>query len=154
MRKTGLADLSNHRYRIVLEESWHHERPEIRKPDRRWYEQIPCKGGAFIGLYAEDPTIVLQLFTPRPKNARFIFGHIKDLPGVKADFHYDGEAVIYFPPELLQQVADMAEARVKRRLSPEARARLAERGRAALEKYRKTNYQGENLLQFSPVQVR
>ena len=83
MRKTGLADLSNHRYRIVLEESWYHEQPEIRKPDRRWYEQIPCKGGAFISLYAETPTIILQLYTPRVKNARFIFGHLKDFPGVK-----------------------------------------------------------------------
>jgi hypothetical protein len=154
MRNTGLAELSEHRYRIVLEESWHHERPEIRKPDRRLYEQIPCKGGAFIGLYAEMPSIVLQLYTPRVKNARFIFGHIKGLLGVKADFHFDGEAVIYFPPELLHQVAEMAEARVKRRLSPEARARVAERGRAALEKYRKTNYQNENLPQVSPVQVR
>jgi hypothetical protein len=153
MRKTGLADLSNHRYRIVLEESWHHERPEIRKPDRRWYEQIPCKGGAFISLYAEAPTIILQLYTPRVKNARFISHHLKGVGGVKADFHFDGEAVIYFPPELLHQVAEMAEARIKRRLSPEARAQVSKRGRAALEKYRKTNYQGENLPQISPVQV-
>jgi hypothetical protein len=154
MEKAGLAEISENRYRVVLEESWQHERPEIRRPDRRWYEQIPCKGGAFIGLYAEDPTIILQLFTPRPKNARFIFAHIKELPGVKADFGFDGEAVIYFPKELLHQVAEMAEARIKRRLSPEARANLAERGRVALEKYRKTNYQGENLPQISPVQVR
>lgn len=153
MGTIGLAELSNHRYRIVLEESWHHERPEIRKPDRRWYEQIPCKGGAFIGLYSESPTIVLQLYTPRVKNARFIVNQLKGYSELSSDFHYDGEAVIYFPPELLHQVAEMAEARVRRRLSPEARAQLAARGRAALEKYRKTNHQGENLPQISAVRT-
>ena len=66
----------------------------------------------------------------------------------------DGEAVLYFPPVLLHQVAEMAGARVKRRLSPQARLRVVERGRTALEKYRKTNCQGENLPQISPVQVR
>jgi hypothetical protein len=154
MRKTGLGDLSNHRYRIVLEESWYHEQPEIRKPDRRWYEQIPCKAGAFISLYAETPTIILQLYTPRVKNARFIFGHIKGFPGVKADFHFDGEAALYFSPELLDQVAEMAEARVKRVLSPEAKIKAAERGRAALERYRKANQQGVNYPQIGSVPVR
>jgi hypothetical protein len=154
MRKTGLADLSNHRYRIVLEESWHHERPEIRKPDRRWYEQIPCKGGAFISLYAETPIIILQLYTPRVKNARFIFNHLRDFPEIKPDFHMDGEAALYFSPELLDRVAEMAEARVKRVLSPEAKLKAAERGRAALERYRKANQQGVNYLQGGSVPVR
>jgi len=154
MRKTGLADLSNHRYRIVLEESWYHEQPEIRRPDRRWYEQIPCKGGAFISLYAEPPIIILQLYTPRVKNARFIFNHLKDFPGIKPDFHMDGEAVLYFPPELLDRVAEMAEARVKRVLSPEAKIKAAERGRAALERYRKANQQGANYPQIGSVPVR
>jgi hypothetical protein len=154
MRKIGLGDLSNHRYRIVLEESWYHEQPEIRRPDRRWYEQIPCKGGVFISLYAETPTIILQLYTPRVKNARFIFGHIKGFPGVKADFHFDGEAALYFPPELLDRVAEMAEARVKRVLSPEAKIKAAERGRAALERYRKANQQSVNYPQIGSVPVR
>jgi hypothetical protein len=66
----------------------------------------------------------------------------------------DGEAVLYFPPELLHQVAEMAGVRVKRRLSPEARLKVAERCRVALEKYRKTNCQRENLSPMSPVQAR
>lgn len=49
---------------------------------------------------------------------------------MRGDFHFDGEAEIYFPPELLSLVAEMAGARKKRQLSPEARARLAEQGKA------------------------
>lgn len=149
----GLAGLSGNRYRIVLEESWHIERPELRNPDRRWFELIPCKGGGFIGLYAENPETILQLYTSRVKNARIIWEQLKDQPGCRADFHLDGEAVIYFPPEQLHQVAEMAGARIKRRLSPEARLKAAARGRAALEKYRQTNYQSANPAQIDPAQA-
>jgi hypothetical protein len=146
--------LAHGRYKLVLEESWYHEVPEVRGPDKRWYLQIPCKGGAFISLYAEAPEIILHLYTPRVKNARIIWEQLKNKRGCRADFHMDGEAVLYFPPELLHQVAEMAGARVRRRLSPEARLKVAERGRAALEKYRKTNHQGENLAQIDPSPVR
>jgi hypothetical protein len=151
---SDLSLLAHGRYKLILEESWYHEVPEVRGPDKHWYLQIPCKGGAFIGLYAEAPETILHLYTPRVKNARIIWEQLKNQPGCRADFHMDGEAELYFPPELLHQVAEMAGARIKRRLSPEARLKVAERGRAALEKYRKTNYQGENLPQISPVQVR
>lgn len=101
-RKLKLITLSelNNRYRIALDEAWYHERPEVRNPDCRWYEKLPCRGGAFIFLDAEVPIPVLQLYTPMVKSARAIFNHIKHIPGVTADFHYDGEAVIYFPPEV------------------------------------------------------
>ncbi len=126
----GFASITNGRYRVVLEESWHHERSEVRSPDRRWYEQIPCKGGAFIGLYSENPETVLQLYTPRVKNARVIWQVIQGKPGVRADFDLDGEAVLYFPPDLVRTVAEMAGARKRRQFSPEAGARLTEMGKA------------------------
>ena len=151
---SDLALLAAGMYKLVLEESWYHEVPEVRGPDKRWYLQIPCKGGAFIGLHAETPETILQLYTPRVKNARIIWQQLKGQPGCRADFHMDGEAVLYFPPEFLRQVAEMAGARVKRRLSPEARLKVAERGRAALEKYRKTNHQDRNLPPISPGQMR
>ena len=75
-----LGILTGHRYKIALEESWHHERSEVRSLDRIWYEQIPCRGGAFIGLYSLDPPI-LQLYTPRVKNAKVVWEAIKDIPG-------------------------------------------------------------------------
>src|SRR4030043_2273239 len=130
----GLAELSERRYRIVLEESWHHERPEVRSPDRVWYEIIPCRGfkpgpvqeGPFIGLYSENP-LTLQLYTNRVGNAKNIWKQIKDAPGCRADFHMTGEAVLFFPPALLDLVAELAEARRKRRGRPfteEQRAKL------------------------------
>ena len=149
-----LGLLAAGQYKLVLEESWYHEVSEVRAPDKRWYLQIPCKGGAFIGIYAEIPETLFQLYTPRVKNARIIWEKLKDQPGCKADFCLDGEALLYFPPALIHQVAGMAGARVKRRLSPEARLKAAERGRAALEKYRQTNYQSANPAQIDPSQAR
>jgi hypothetical protein len=138
--KNGLADLVGKHYRLELEESWYHELPEIRIPDRIYYERIPCQGGAFIGLYSLDPP-TLKLYTPRPKNARGIFQAIKHIPGVKADFHFDGEAELYFPPEAIHVVAPLAGARKKRRLSPEHRAKAAAQGTANFMAYRKTKAQ-------------
>jgi len=91
----NLANLTANRYKIALEESWQHERPEVRTPDRIWYEQIPCLGGAFISVYSLTP-LTLKLWTPRPKNAKLIWMVVKGAAGVRADFHFDGEAEIYF----------------------------------------------------------
>src|SRR5208337_1868102 len=120
-----LAAMTDNRYRITLEESWQHEAPEVRNPDRIWYEQIPCRGGAFIGLYSLSP-LSLQLSTPRVQNAKKVWEAIKDIAGARADFHFDGEAVIYFPIEAIHIVASLAVARRKRKLSEAHKAKLAE----------------------------
>ena len=44
------------RYKVVLEESWFAEKPEVRKPDARWYMQIPTYCGGFIAL-TDDGTV-------------------------------------------------------------------------------------------------
>jgi hypothetical protein len=124
-----LATLTDGRYRIGLEECWHHELPTIRNPDRIWYEQIPCQGGAFIGLYSLSP-FTLQLSTPRVKNAKKVWEAIRDVAGARADFHFDGEAAIYFPLEAVHVVATLAGARKKRRLSEAHKAKLAEANQA------------------------
>jgi hypothetical protein len=111
----NLGNLTANRYKIALEESWQHERLEVRFPDRIWYEQIPCLGGVFIGLYSLDP-LILQLYTPRVKNAKVVWEALKDIPGARADFHFEGEAEIYFPLNSLPQVAALAAARKRRRL--------------------------------------
>ena len=59
-----------------------------------------------------------------------IWEAIKGAAGVRADFHFDGEAEIYFPLDSLPQVAHLAGARKRRRLSGEHRAKLAEVGKA------------------------
>lgn len=154
MPKAGLADLTGGRYRIALEESWHHEHAEMRKPDRRWYEQIPCRGRAFIGLFAEAPTVVLQLYTPRVKNARLIFKQIEHIPGCVADFHMDGEAVIYFPVEVVHQVAELAHAKIKKWLSAGHKEKFTQAGVKALAAYRleakKSNTESEKQPQIRP----
>jgi len=124
----NLANLTADRYKIALEESWNHEDPEVRSRDRIWYEQIPCWGGAFISVYSLTP-LTLKLWIPRPKKARMIWEVIKGAAGVRADFHFDGEAEIYFLLDSLPQVADLAGARRRRRLSEEEKAKLAEVGK-------------------------
>jgi hypothetical protein len=136
MTRQSLADLIGGSYRIALEESWYHERPEMRIPNRRWYEQIPCRGGGFISLYSETPTVILQLYSPRVKKARLIFEQIKQIPGCVADFHMDGEAVIYFPAEIVHKVAGLAFARKRRHLSQEHKEKLTRAGVNALAEYR------------------
>lgn len=137
LKKPGLADLTEHRYRIVLEESWQHERPEVRNPDRIWYEIIPCRGfkpgpmqeGPFIGLFSANP-LTFQLYTNRVVNAKNIWEQIKDKPGCRADFAIDGEVVLFFPIEAIHIVAELAGARKRRRLSEAHKAKLAEANRA------------------------
>ncbi len=129
MSELRLATLAGGRYRISLEETWGSELPEVRNPNRIWYEQIVCRGGAFISVYSLNP-LILQLWTARPKNARIIWEAIKDIAGARADFHFDAEAAIYFPVEAVHIVGELARARKKRRLSIEAKARLIERGKA------------------------
>jgi hypothetical protein len=161
--KINLSKLAEGRYKIVLEESWHHECPEVRNPDRRWYEIIACRGfkpgpqqeGSFIGLYSEDPP-TLQLYSDRPINAKSIWKEISKYPGCSADFGMDGEVVLYFPAEarLLNIVARMAGGRKKRILSEEQRARLIEAGKAgrdALKRWRDQRVRGRDSNQDETI---
>jgi hypothetical protein len=145
-----LSELTKGRYKIILEESWHVERAEVREPNRRFYERIPCQRGAFISFYCEPETgcllwdavcplrlpdcrehgdLILQLWTPRPKNALVIWEKIKGEDSCHFD-PMDGEGCIFFTAQMVHLVAELAGARRKRRLSPEARARLAEVGKS------------------------
>ncbi len=151
------------RFRVLLEESFTHERPEVRTPDRRWYEIIPCQGfkkgpgqeGSFVGLFSEDPPI-LQLYSDRPITAKKIWQALKKYPGCRADFHMDGEVVLYFPAETkpLEMVAEMAGGRKKRILTEEQRARLIEVGKAgrdALKIWRDQRAQAQDSTQNEAI---
>lgn len=147
MAKNELSVLVGDRWLIALEESWEHERPEVRDPDRIWYEQIPCQGGAFIGLYSLDPPI-LHLFTSRVQNAQEIYRAIKDTPGVKAAFNFDGEAELFFPPTAIHVVAPLAGARKKKRLSSEHKEKLIRGGAASKLRVRFTGLQPRKTTLF------
>ena len=128
-----------------MDEAWKHERPEVRNPDRRWYEQIPCRAGGFIYLYSEDPPMV-GLYSTQVKSARAIMSKI---PGLRAEW-LDEEAVIYFPPDALNQVAEMAGARKKRqgrKLTAAEKSNLLKSGKAHRFKNNFTGLQQENLDQ-------
>ncbi len=120
------------RFRVVFDECWKYERPEVKQAERIWYEQIPLYCGGFICLYQEQPTILFKLYTPKSRKlACAIFDRFKDTPGVELDKEFSGwETELIFPPEILLEVGEMAGARKKRRLSPEARAKATERLRA------------------------
>jgi hypothetical protein len=141
----SLAELTSRRYKIFKDESWHHERSEVRTADWMWYEQLHCPNDlSFIGLYSLDP-ITYQFSTNRPMTAGKIWAVIKDKPGVQSDFQFDGEAILYFPPELVVLVADMAGARKKRHgreMSAEDMEKLIEAGKSSRFQPKFTGLQG------------
>ncbi len=72
------------------------------------------------------------------------------IPGLQAEW-MDGEAVIYFPPDALDQVAEMAGARKKRqgrKLSAQEKSKLVEAGMAYRFNGNATGRQAENLIQI------
>jgi hypothetical protein len=141
----SLAELTSGRYKIFKEESWHHEQSEMRAADWMWYEQLHCPNDlSFIGLYSLAP-VTYQFSTNRSRTAEKIWAVIKDKSGVRADFHFDGEAVLFFPPERVLLVAEMAEAKKKRqgrKLSAEEREKLIGAGEAFRFQPKSTGLQG------------
>jgi hypothetical protein len=143
-----LPDLAP-QYRVTMDESYKHERPEIRREDRRWYERIPCRGGGFIALFSENPPI-LMLWTPQIKSARAIAKKVTAVPGLENEW-LDDEAVIYFHLDFLGLVAKMAGAlrkRQGRKLSAVEQTKLIEAGKAHRFKGKSTGRQVENLAQI------
>ncbi|MBM4274366.1 MAG: hypothetical protein FJ134_07905 [Deltaproteobacteria bacterium] len=115
------------RWKIQMEESWRYEKPENKIGYEGWYEQVPTACGGFIGLFQDKPMVVLQFYTPKQRlTSRKLAAQFKDTPGVRLDDGFDGyETVLYFPPELFEQVAVAVAARKRRVLSPEHKEKLA-----------------------------
>lgn len=148
----SLSELFKTRYRLILEESWYHERAEIRNPEKRWYEQIPTLCGGHIMLYAETPEIILEYYTPRARQtATKIFEQFEGEQGVRIDTHFSGsESILYFPAYLLDRVATLAGARRRRRLPDKSKEAFAEgrkKGMEALQKLKILLVQADATLQ-------
>jgi len=146
-----LSDLAQGRWKVSLEESWAAEKPEIRKPDRRWYQQIECRKGGFIFFFSDSPPTLALFLNNRPHIAKQI---LQEVPGTRLDLEADKEVVIHFPPEALHQICELAGGRRKRVLTEEQRAALIERGksgREALLKYQKQRAQDRISGQFEPI---
>jgi hypothetical protein len=135
-----LEKACQHRYKVILDECWAAEKPEVRGPDRRWYQQIPTLCGGFIAMYCETGEVILHFYTPTArKKATAAYERFKHLEGVRLDDQHDGwETVLYFPATILMQVAEMVGARRRRKGRPLTEAQKAafaegrERGLAAL----------------------
>lgn len=129
------------RYRIHLAEDWAHEKPANKTGYEGWYEQVPTVCGGFIALFQDRPMVILQFYTSKQRpTCRKLTEQFKDTPGVSLDDGFDGyESVLYFPPELFEQVAEAVGARKKRQgrpLTDAQRAAFAEgrkKGMAALK---------------------
>jgi hypothetical protein len=121
----SLAIRGEGRYRIELDESWYHEHPEVRAGNQHWYETIPCRGGGLIYLYSETENL-LVLLTPAKLGQRVL----QEVAGAWLRGQPGEETEILFPAEALHQVAEIARARRKRRLSPEHKAKLTEADKA------------------------
>jgi len=138
------------RWKIRMEESWAHEKPENKTGYEGWYEQVPTTCGGFIGLFQDKPTVILQFYTPKQRpTCRKLAEQFKDIPGVRLDDWFDGyETVFYFPPEIFEGVAEAVGARKKRQgrpLTEAQRVAFAEgrkKGMASLEKGRKSLLSG------------
>jgi hypothetical protein len=122
------------RWKIQMEESWRFETPHNRIGYEGWYEQVPTVCGGFIGLFQDEPTVILQFYTPKQRiNCRKLAEQFKDTPGVRLDNWFDGyETVLYFPIELFGQVAEALGARKRRQGRP-----LTEAQRVAFAEGRK-----------------
>jgi hypothetical protein len=82
------------------------------------------------------------------KNTKKVWEAIADIPGARADFHFDGETVLNIPLEAVHTVADPAGARKKRRLSEAHKAKLAESSQA----YRfKTKFDGSTAPEMASI---
>lgn len=137
MAKT-LSGMSGGRFRIELDECFKFEKPETKRADRRWYERIPLLCGGFICIQKESPP-QLKLWTPKGrKTVVKIYEQFKKNKQVILNIEFSGfEAELFFPPKLLVEIGELARARKKRRLSPEAK----EKALASLQKANKTRTQ-------------
>ena len=106
------------RYKVVKDECWKLETPEVRKPDARWYEQIRLTGkcDSFISLYSEDPPIISIFLDNRPGVVQKLLDGVKGITLFSESYK---ETELHFSPEVLEQVCEIAGARKKKQLSEE-----------------------------------
>ncbi len=102
------------RYRMVLDES---AELDTDHESRLWYYRIPCKYG-FIAVHGPK---TLSAST----NRRIMAGRLATLPGVKVRQRGDSEVTVTFPPDCLDAVANLLQAKRRRRLSDAHKASLA-----------------------------
>jgi hypothetical protein len=112
----NLKDLAGDRFRITLDAA---AQQDPSRSERPWLYRIPARYG-FVGVSGPDALMAhchAARVTPR----------LLAIPGVVARQTGDAEVNATFPPDRLDEVADVLQARRRRRLSPEARGRATAR---------------------------
>lgn len=118
----NLREIAEERgYRITPDES---AEIDPSRAERPWYYQIPCARG-HIWVWGKD---MLAAYCDRPR----LFPKLWAIPGVQRYQTGDEEINVKFPLGSLEQVAELLQARRKRRLTPEQIEKQTER----LAKYR------------------
>lgn len=122
-----------HIYRVRFEESYYAERSEFRSEDVPWLMIIPChKGWGHICVRAEDR--IAWCSDRRVSKSASYFRELMAIPGAKIEQDGEDGINISFPVEHLDRIAEIVKAKRRKKFSEEHKAKLAERGRAALAK--------------------
>ncbi len=108
-------------FKIGHEESYLAERGELRADEEIILQIIPGRRGH---VFPWGPNRLAGSTDTRGPTAR----RLAALPNVRIEQDGSDGVTVSFPPELLPQVADLLHLKRRRRLSPEARLRLAEAG--------------------------
>jgi hypothetical protein len=114
-----LRAFAGDRYRITLDPS---AEDDTDHESRLWFFRIPCKYG-FISVHGPA---MLAAWTGSPKMVAKLIA----LDGLRVHQRGDREVRCLFPPERLDAVAELLQARRKRQVSEATRQRLIEVGAA------------------------
>ena len=115
------AIATDHGYKLTLDES---AKIDPARSSRPWYWRIPCRYG-FISVHGQD---MLAAWSKSPK----MIPRLISVPGVKVHQRGKGEVRVVFPVDRLADVAELLQARKRRRATEAARERIATLG----ERYR------------------
>jgi len=117
----NLKEMFGERFKIDVEESYYAERPEFRAAELPWLMMIPCQNGHICPWGGSNLAACTN-------GSGAIAKRLKDLSFTTvAQDGADGANVV-FDVAHFDQVAEIMLPRRRRRLSPEARQRLAEAG--------------------------
>ena len=97
---------------------------------KKEYQIIPCKGGKGHFYVFSDKNNLMAFWCESRKLKKTLLRTFSEMT-IYTDGD-DGICVLIFPRKIFMQVAEMTKAKMRRRLSPEQKARLVEDG----EKFR------------------
>lgn len=111
-----LKAIADRRYRITYDPS---RAIDGSRESQLWYARIPCRYG-FIGVRGASKLLAYC-------KATRVIPRLLAIPGVEPLQVGDREINVSFPPECLESVAKLLQARHRRQISPEERSALIER---------------------------